>query len=108
MLSTLNQNMYTHKTLRFILVFQQLELEEDVPKDCVRLVKYDEFHDWIERSFDEKDDTPMGEVLGGVKSMYTFDLLLEIKQPQQKFQDYKPGGRGMSTIVTVDISQVGE
>jgi ubiquitin carboxyl-terminal hydrolase 47 len=76
-----------------LLAWRLFELEEDVPKDCVRLVKYDEFHDWIELSYEDQDDSPMGDVLGGVKSMYTFDLLVEIKQPHQKFQEYKPGGK---------------
>ncbi len=81
------------------MFWQLFELEENVSVDCVRLVKYDEFHDWIERSYDEQHDTPISQVLGAVKSMYTFDLLLEIKQPHQIFQEYKPGGRHLQFIL---------
>lgn len=60
--------------------------------DCVRIVKYDEFHDYIDRSYEGEDDSPMATVLGGVKSTYIFDLLLEVKNLDQQFQEYKPGG----------------
>lgn len=63
-----------------------------MPQDCVRIVRYDEACDWIERSYDEDEETTMANLLGGVKSIYTFDLLLEIKRPDQKFMHYKPGG----------------
>ncbi len=57
-------------------------------------MRYDEVHDWVERSYEEDDlDAPMGHVLGGVKSIYAYDLLLEIKRPDQSFQHYKPGGK---------------
>ena len=73
---------------------QQFELDGVVPLDCVRLVKYDDFHDYIDRSFDDVDaaTTTMAVVLDGVKSSYMHDLLLEVKTPQQTFQHYKPGG----------------
>lgn len=61
--------------------------------DCCRLVKYDEFHDYLERSYEGEEDTPMGLLLGGVKSTYMFDLLLETRKPDQVFQSYKPGGK---------------
>lgn len=79
-------------------ILQQLELDEVVTMDCVRLVRYNEFQDWVERSFDGEDETAFGNLLGGVKSMYTFDLLLEIKRPEQLFQEYKPGGRCLISI----------
>ncbi|GBM25505.1 Ubiquitin carboxyl-terminal hydrolase 47 [Araneus ventricosus] len=67
-------------------------LEGLVPLECCRLVKYDDFHDSLECSFEGCDDEPMGELLGGVKSSYKFELFLEIKKPHEKFQEYKPGG----------------
>lgn len=69
-----------------------MDLEGVVPLDCCRLVKYDEFHDYLERSYEDEEDRPMGLLLGGVKSSYMFDLLLETKRPDQVFQSYKPGG----------------
>ena len=51
-------------------------------------------HDWVERSYDNEDiDAPMGHLLGGVKSIYSYDLLLEVKRKDQMFQHYKPGGK---------------
>lgn len=71
---------------------QLMELEGLVSLDCCRLVKYDEFHEYLERSYEGEEDTPMGLLLGGVKSSYMFDLLLETRRPDQVFQPYKPGG----------------
>ncbi len=69
-----------------------MDLDGVVPLDCCRLVKYDEFHEYLERSYEGEEDMPMGLLLGGVKSSYMFDLLLEIRRPDQVFQPYKPGG----------------
>ena len=55
-------------------------------------MKYEEFHDSIECSFENQDDEPISEVLGGVKSSYKFDLLMEIREPHRTFEVYKPGG----------------
>ena len=68
------------------------ELEGVIPRDCVRLVRYNCDLDYIERSFDLKEITTIGAALGGVKSIYAFELLLEIKEPEQKWQEYKLGG----------------
>lgn len=72
---------------------QLMELEGVASLDCCRLVKYDEFHEYLERSYEGEEDTPMGLLLGGVKSSYMFDLLLETRRPEQVFQPYKPGGQ---------------
>nr|XP_048711799.1 ubiquitin carboxyl-terminal hydrolase 47 isoform X5 [Caretta caretta] len=80
-----------------------MDIEEAVPLDCCRLVKYDEFHDYLERSFEEEEeDIPMGLLLGGVKSTYMFDLLLETRRPDQIFQCYKPG-EVMVKVHVVDL-----
>lgn len=70
-----------------------MELDGVASLDCCRLVKYDEFHEYLERSYEGEEDTPMGLLLGGVKSSYMFDLLLETRKPEQVFQPYKPGGQ---------------
>jgi ubiquitin carboxyl-terminal hydrolase 47 len=72
--------------------FQLFSIDKSVPLDCCRLVKFDEYQDTLECSFEDEDDTPMGLLLGGVKQAYNFDLLLETKRPDQVFQEYKPGG----------------
>lgn len=78
-----------------------MDLEDVIPVDCCRLVKYDEFHDYLERSYEGEEDTPMGLLLGGVKSTYMFDLLLETRKPDQIFQSYKPGGKEFCSICIV-------
>lgn len=64
-----------------------------VDLSCCRLVKYDEYLDSLERSFEGEEEQPISTLLGGVKSSYNFDLLLEIRRPDQVFQPYKPGGK---------------
>lgn len=71
---------------------QLFKIEKSVPLDCCRLVKFDEYQDTLECSFENEDDTPMGLLLGGVKQAYNFDLLLETRRPEQVFQEYRPGG----------------
>ncbi|KAG8438305.1 hypothetical protein GDO86_008837 [Hymenochirus boettgeri] len=73
------------------IAYKLMDLEGVLPLDCCRLVKYDEFHDYLERSYEDEEDRTMGYLLGGVKSSYMFDLLLETKRPDQAFQSYKPG-----------------
>ncbi|XP_071371894.1 ubiquitin carboxyl-terminal hydrolase 47 isoform X5 [Centroberyx affinis] len=92
------------KTLREAteMAYKLMELEGVVPLDCCRLVKYDEFHEYLERSYEGEEDTPMGLLLGGVKSSYMFDLLLETRRPEQVFQPYKPG-EVMVKVHVVDL-----
>lgn len=80
-----------------------MDLEEVIPLDCCRLVKYDEFHDYLERSYEGEEDTPMGLLLGGVKSTYMFDLLLETRKPDQVFQSYKPGGKQFFSSLSYSV-----
>lgn len=64
-----------------------------MPRDCVRLVKYDEYSEVIERSYDSNDTRGIGDILGGVKATYMFELFLEIKQQDDVWLEYKPGGK---------------
>nr|XP_060622877.1 ubiquitin carboxyl-terminal hydrolase 47 isoform X3 [Anolis sagrei ordinatus] len=86
------------------IAYKIIDLEEAVPLNCCRLVKYDEFHDYLERSYEGEEETPMGILLGGVKSTYMFDLLLETRRPDQAFQCYKPG-EVMVKVHVVDLRQ---
>uniref|UniRef100_A0AAY4BHH6 Ubiquitin carboxyl-terminal hydrolase 47 n=1 Tax=Denticeps clupeoides TaxID=299321 RepID=A0AAY4BHH6_9TELE len=92
------------KTLREAteMAYKLMDLEDVVPLVCCRLVKYDEFHEYLERSYEGEEDMPMGLLLGGVKSSYMFDLLLETRQPDQVFQPYKPG-EVMVKVHVVDL-----
>ncbi|XP_063802500.1 ubiquitin carboxyl-terminal hydrolase 47 isoform X3 [Pseudophryne corroboree] len=84
------------------IAYKIMDLEGVVSLDCCRLVKYDEVHDYLERSYEDEEDRPMGLLLGGVKSSYMFDLLLETKRPEQVFQSYKPG-EVMVKVHVVDL-----
>ncbi|XP_041917263.1 ubiquitin carboxyl-terminal hydrolase 47 isoform X2 [Alosa sapidissima] len=92
------------KTLREAteIAYKLMDLEGVVTLDCCRLVKYDEFHEYLERSYEGEEDMPMGLLLGGVKSSYMFDLLLETRRPDQVFQPYKPG-EVMVKVHVVDL-----
>lgn len=76
-------------------------LQNIVPLECCRLIKYDDFNDSLESSFDANSEETMGELLGGVKSSYKFDLLLEIRKPHEQFQEYKPGGMYMYFLIII-------
>uniref|UniRef100_A0A8C3A865 Ubiquitin carboxyl-terminal hydrolase 47 n=1 Tax=Cyclopterus lumpus TaxID=8103 RepID=A0A8C3A865_CYCLU len=84
------------------MAYKMMELEGVASLDCCRLVKYDEFHEYLERSYEGEEDTPMGLLLGGIKSSYMFDLLLETRKPEQVFQPYKPG-EVMVKVHVVDL-----
>ena len=68
-----------------------------------RLVKYNEFHDSIDCSWDDKLDEPVDEVFDGVRTAYKFDLLLEIIAEGQAFQVYAPGSLSLRVFL-VDIN----
>ncbi|XP_041351651.1 ubiquitin carboxyl-terminal hydrolase 47-like [Gigantopelta aegis] len=84
------------------MAFKALELDGVLPLNCCRLVKYDDYSDALEKSFEGEENVTMGELLGGVKTSYNFDLLLETKRSDQVFQEYKPGGITVKVFV-VDI-----
>uniref|UniRef100_A0A8K9XP74 Ubiquitin carboxyl-terminal hydrolase 47 n=1 Tax=Oncorhynchus mykiss TaxID=8022 RepID=A0A8K9XP74_ONCMY len=106
MMAMMENKLEVHKdkTLREAteMAYKLMELDGVVPLDCCRLVKYDEFHEYLERSYEGEDDTPMGLLLGGVKSSYMFDLLLETRRAEQVFQPYKPG-EVMVKVHVVDL-----
>ncbi|XP_033104772.1 ubiquitin carboxyl-terminal hydrolase 47-like [Anneissia japonica] len=69
-----------------------LGFEDVVPVTQCRLVKYDEYNDALEKSYEGEEKSAMGELLGGVKSQYLFDLFLETRKENEEFQVYKYGG----------------
>lgn len=72
--------------------YKLMGLEGVVPLECCRLVMYDDCAESLECSFEDCADQTIGEILGGVKATYQFDLLLEVRKPHETFQPYKPGG----------------
>ncbi|CAN7974947.1 unnamed protein product, partial [Ixodes persulcatus] len=72
---------------------QIMGLEGVVPLERCRLVMYDDCSESLECSLEDQEDQTIGEILGGVKSTYHCDLLLEIRGPHETFQPYKKGGK---------------
>lgn len=90
------------------MAYKVLEYEGAISVDRCRLVKYDEFHENIEQSFNVPLDTPMGTILGGVKAPYMFDLFLETRAADQKFETYKTGGATLKVyIVSLHDESIG-
>ncbi|XP_014675692.1 PREDICTED: ubiquitin carboxyl-terminal hydrolase 47-like [Priapulus caudatus] len=93
--------------------YKLLDLEGVVTRDQCRLLKYDEYHDNIEESFQQKEgateqeeeERTMSDYLGGVKSSYKFDLMMEIRRPDQKFQVYEPGGISVKLHIVDLVSE---
>ncbi|XP_078360034.1 ubiquitin carboxyl-terminal hydrolase 47-like isoform X2 [Oculina patagonica] len=77
-------------------------LEKVVTVEQCRIVKYDDYYDYIERSYDGEEHDPIGKVLCGVKQSYMFDLLLETRMSHDRFLPYKPGGTTVKVHV-VDL-----
>ncbi|KAK6187315.1 hypothetical protein SNE40_005373 [Patella caerulea] len=94
------------KTLREATkqAYTLFDLDTVLPLDQCRLIKYDEHSDSLEKSYEGEEDTDMGSLLGGVKSSYTFDLLLETRTADSPFQEYKPGGVTVK-VYNVDIER---
>ena len=73
-----------------------------IPFDRCRLVRYNEFYDSVECSWDDRIDEPICEILGGIRANYKFDLLLEIIGEGQEFQVYSPGSVSIK-VFHIDI-----
>lgn len=85
-----------------------MTLGDSVDIENCRLVKYNEFDDSLECSFEGMEDSPMEEILGGVKTNYKFELLLEIRKPNEPFLVYKPGGTTVKVhVVDIENGDIG-
>lgn len=106
----LEQKLEIHKDKTLLetteIVYKMFELENIVPLDCCRIVKYDEYHDSLECSYEGHEEETMGHLLGGVKQAYNFDLLLETKYPDQEFQEYRPGGVTVKVYVADIVNDI--
>lgn len=77
-----------------------LDLEDVVSLENCRIVKYDEFNENLELSYEGKEDNDMDTILGGVQYSYLFDLMLETKKDGEEFTVYKPGA------ITIKVHEV--
>ena len=58
-------------------------------------MRYDEYNDNIEHSFEGREQETMGEILGVGSSSYSnykLELLMDIKEEGTEFEVLKPGG----------------
>ncbi|XP_065837765.1 ubiquitin carboxyl-terminal hydrolase 47-like isoform X2 [Oscarella lobularis] len=87
-----------------------LVLDEHVPLECCRLIRYDDFYESLDQSYDETEELlPVGKLFGGPKSFYQFDLLLETKESGDVFKTYKRGGVTLKVhLVDLDDETVSE
>ncbi|XP_078481592.1 ubiquitin carboxyl-terminal hydrolase 47 [Ciona intestinalis] len=75
---------------------------EVVPVDRCRLVKYDHINDVLDRSYDidsEDVEKTLSQLLGGPRNSYLFDLLLETREEDEKFEKYESGGVTLKTFL---------
>ncbi|XP_024942209.1 ubiquitin carboxyl-terminal hydrolase 47 isoform X2 [Cephus cinctus] len=79
--------------------YRKFGLEGVVNLDQCRLVSYDRRSDLIECSFEGKELETISEIWRGDNR---FDLLLEIRKKDQKFETYLPGGIALKVFV-VDV-----
>lgn len=63
-----------------------------VENDCCRLVLYDEASEAIEKSLEGSMDKTIKEIFGNAQPYYRSDILLEIRNPDETFEEYTPGG----------------
>uniref|UniRef100_H2YIV6 Ubiquitin carboxyl-terminal hydrolase 47 n=1 Tax=Ciona savignyi TaxID=51511 RepID=H2YIV6_CIOSA len=70
----------------------QLKLRSDIiPVERCRLVKYDHMNDVLDRSYDIDSDDG-GKTLRGPRNSFLFDLILETREEDEKFEKYEAGG----------------
>lgn len=84
--------------------YRKAKLENIVPIEQCRLVSYNRLHDTIECSFDGQDESTIADVIANLKCNYKSDTfktewLLEIRNKDQEFVEYKPGGVNLKIYV---------
>ncbi|XP_020285406.1 ubiquitin carboxyl-terminal hydrolase 47 isoform X2 [Pseudomyrmex gracilis] len=81
--------------------YKKFGLENVVSLDQCRLVSYEPNTDLIECSYDDKEQTSVGSIL---LTSRRIDLLLEIRNKDQKFETYLPGGVATKVFV-IDVAR---
>lgn len=81
------------------IAWKKLELEEVIPLEQCRLVKYDDHNESFLKSFEDSEEKPMIDILGSVRQLYGFDLLLECCEKNEEFKVYQPGGATLKLYI---------
>lgn len=84
--------------------YRKAKLENIVPIEQCRLVSYNRLHDTIECSFEGQNDRTIADVIANLKcdfktDTYKTDWLLEIRNKDQEFVEYKPGGVNLKVYI---------
>lgn len=78
------------ETISFAL--DKFKLDLLVPPECCRLVSYNCAQETIECSFEGREEDTIGDILNSVSLPIKTDWLLEIRNKDAEFIEYKPGG----------------
>ncbi|XP_066910373.1 ubiquitin carboxyl-terminal hydrolase 47-like [Clytia hemisphaerica] len=89
-----------------VTAWKLLQMEKVIPLEQCRLVKYDDYNESFEMSYQNSDDKTVLEILGQVRQTYTFDLLLEWRGKDEEFKTYLPGGTTLK-VYMVDLEECG-
>ncbi|XP_050452269.1 ubiquitin carboxyl-terminal hydrolase 47 [Cataglyphis hispanica] len=81
--------------------YKKFGLENVVSLDQCRLVSYEHNTDLIECSYDDREHESVGSIW---RISRRFDLLLEIRRKDQKFETYLPGGVATKVFV-IDVAR---
>ncbi|KYM95785.1 Ubiquitin carboxyl-terminal hydrolase 64E [Cyphomyrmex costatus] len=81
--------------------YKKFGLENVVSLDQCRLVSYEHNTDSIERSYDDREHESVENIW---RISRRFDLLLEIRRKDQKFETYLPGGVATKVFV-IDVAR---
>ncbi|KAG5319610.1 UBP47 hydrolase, partial [Pseudoatta argentina] len=81
--------------------YKKFGLENVVSLDQCRLVSYEHNTDLIECSYDDREHESVGNIW---RFSRRFDLLLEIRRKDQKFETYLPGGVATKVFV-IDVAR---
>ncbi|XP_003746614.1 ubiquitin carboxyl-terminal hydrolase 47 [Galendromus occidentalis] len=64
----------------------------EAPTECCRLVLFDDASEAIEKSLEDSMEKPVAEIFGNVQPYYRSDILVEVREPDETFEEYVPGG----------------
>ncbi|XP_014476405.1 PREDICTED: ubiquitin carboxyl-terminal hydrolase 47 isoform X4 [Dinoponera quadriceps] len=81
--------------------YKKFGLENIVNLDQCRLVSYDHNIDLIECSYDDREQESVASIW---QNQHGFDLLLEIRRKDQKFETFLPGGVATKVFV-IDVAR---
>jgi ubiquitin carboxyl-terminal hydrolase 47 len=78
-----------------------LELQDVVPVSRCRLVRYDEYSECLDQSFDENEgmEETFCMMVGGPRNYYSFELFLEIRAENEVFKQYNRGGLNLKILL---------